>query len=202
MAAGIEETIEALRAGRPALLPTDTVYGLCCSPFEPEPVAVMYRLKGRDQVQPTALVAASVDGLIESVPELAGWTAVVCRALLPGPFTLVLPNPAGRFPWLTGGAPGPIGVRVPKLPDVSARVVEAVRAVAATSANDPGGPDPAVLGDVPDRIRAACAEVDAGRLPGTASTVLDLSGGEPRVLREGAVPAADALARVKDALAG
>jgi tRNA A37 threonylcarbamoyladenosine synthetase subunit TsaC/SUA5/YrdC len=91
---------------------------------------------------------------------------------------------------------------VPNLPDVSARVVEAVRAVAATSANDPGGPDPAVLGDVPDRIRAACAEVDAGRLPGTASTVLDLSGGEPRVLREGAVPAADALARVKDALAG
>lgn len=202
MAAGVEEAIAALRSGGPALLPTDTVYGLCCSPFAAEPVAFMYRLKGRDQVQPTALVAASVEGLIESVPELVGWPATVCEALLPGPYTLVLPNPAGRFPWLTGAAAGPIGVRVPNLPEVSMRVVGAIGAVAATSANDPGGPDPAVLDHVPERIRAACAEVDAGRLPGTASTVLDLSGDEPRVLREGAVPAADALARVRDALAG
>jgi tRNA A37 threonylcarbamoyladenosine synthetase subunit TsaC/SUA5/YrdC len=92
-------------------------------------------------------------------------------------------------------------VRVPDLPEAAVRVVEAVGAVAATSANDPGGPDPAVLDDVPRRIRAACAEVDAGRLPGTASTVLALTDrDEPRVLREGAVSCADALARVRDVL--
>ncbi|HVV59368.1 MAG TPA: Sua5/YciO/YrdC/YwlC family protein [Gaiellaceae bacterium] len=202
MAADVDDTIETLRAGRPALLPTDTVYGLCCSPFAPEPVALMYRLKGRDSLQPTALVAASVDALLACVPELAGWPAAVSRALLPGPFTLVLPNPAGRFPWLTGGGPGPIGVRVPDLPEPSVRVVDAVGAVAATSANDPGGPDPAVLDDVPERIRAACAAVDAGRLPGAASTVLDLTGSEPKVLREGAVSATDALGRVRAALTG
>lgn len=201
MAAGVEEAIAALRAGNPALLPTDTVYGLCCSPFDPEPVAALYRLKGRAEAQPTAIVAASVDGLLACVPELAGWPEAVCRALLPGPFTLVLPNPGARFPWLTGGGPGPIGVRVPDLPEAAVRVVQAVGAVAATSANDPGGPDPAVLDEVPDHIRAACAEVDAGRLPGTASTVLALTGkDEPRILREGAVSAADVLARIRGAL--
>jgi tRNA threonylcarbamoyl adenosine modification protein (Sua5/YciO/YrdC/YwlC family) len=201
MAAGVDAAIAALRAGDPVLLPTDTVYGLSCSPFGPEPVAALYRLKGRAQAQPTALVAASVDALLACVPELAGWPEAVCRALLPGPFTLVLPNPGARFPWLTGGGPGPIGVRVPTLPEAALRVVEAVGAVAATSANDPGGPDPAVLDDVPARIRAVCVEVDAGRLPGTASTVLALTDEDgPRILREGAVSAADTLARVRGAL--
>ena len=65
----------------------------------------------------------------------------------------------------------------------------------ATSANDPGGPNPVTLDDVPRRIRDGCgAELDLGPLPGTPSTVLDLTGAEPRVLREGAVPAADAAA--------
>lgn len=201
MAAGVDAVVAALRAGDPALLPTDTVYGLCCAPFAPEPVAAMYALKGRAEVQPTAIVAASVDGLLECIPELVGWPAEVCRALLPGPFTLVLPNPAGRFPWLTGGTPGPIGVRVPQLPEPSMRTIEAMGAVAATSANDPGGLDPAILDDVPARIREACAEIDAGRLPGTASTVLDLTDrDQPRVLREGAVSASDALRRVRGAL--
>src|SRR5206468_3858625 len=102
-----------------------------------------------------------------------------------------------RFPWLTGGRPGPIGVRVPELPAAVRSVVEAVGTVLATSANEPGGPNPASLVDVPARIRAGCAaEIDAGTLPGTPSTVVDLTGEEPRVLREGAVPAAEAVARL------
>ena len=117
-------------------------------------------------------------------------------ALLPGAFTLVLPNPAGRYPWLAGERPDTIGVRVPVLPAPAAEVLAEVGAVLATSANAHGGPDPRRLEDVPDEIRAACsALVDAGELPGTPSTVLDLTGPEPRVLREGAVPAAEALAR-------
>jgi L-threonylcarbamoyladenylate synthase len=74
--------------------------------------------------------------------------------------------------------------------------------VVATSANEPGGASPTTLDEVPARIRAACgAEVDAGPLPGTPSTVLDLTAAEPFVLREGAVPAAEALARVRSARA-
>jgi len=196
-----QRMIEALRAGEPVLLPTDTVYGLAAEATRPEHARRVYELKGRGEAQPSALVAADVERLLDCLPELRGGLEAVVRALLPGPYTLVLPNPAGRFRWLTGGRVDAIGVRVPALPEPARRVVEAVTCVVATSANEPGGPNPASLDEVPARIRAACgAELDVGPLPGTPSTVLDLTGGEPRILREGAVPTAEALALARVAL--
>ncbi len=193
----IDDAVEAIRAGRPVVLPTDTVYGLCASPYQADPVLRMCRLKGRDESLPTALLAADLDMLFECVPELRGRTGTLVRALLPGPLTLVLPNPARRYPWLTGTNPEAIGVRVPELEGDARAIVGRVGAVAATSANLAGGPDPRRLDDVPEEISSGCAAlVDGGELPGTPSTVLDLIGGEPRVLREGAVPAAEALARL------
>jgi L-threonylcarbamoyladenylate synthase len=187
------DAVAALRAGLPVLLATDTVYGLASAPDE-EAARRLYELKGRSREQPTAILAASVEALLAAVPELP---VEPLRRLLPGPYTLVLPNPAARFPWLTGGEPGPIGVRVPVLPEPTRAVVAALGVVLATSANDPGGPNPVTLADVPRRIRDGCgAELDLGPLPGTPSTVLDLTGPEPRVLREGAVPAAEALSRL------
>ena len=185
------------------LLPTDTVYGLCANPYREPSARRLYRLKGRATLQPIALLAADVDALLECVPELRGRSATVARSLLPGPYTLVLPNPARRFRWLTGSRPDTIGVRVVEPPTLEARaVLDRVGAVAATSANRTGGPDPRALDDVPAEIRDACgAELDAGVLPGMPSTVLDLTGDEPLVLREGAVSAADALERVRAALA-
>ena len=194
----IEEAIAALRAGKPVVLPTDTVYGLCASPYREAPVRALYRLKGRSESQPTALVTADVDMLLECVPELRGRAGTIARTLLPGPYTLVLPNPARRFRWLCGATPDAIGVRVPQLSGRARAVIEAVGAVAATSANAPGGPDPARVEEVPEAIRAACAAVvDDGALPGTPSTVLEFTGAEPRVLREGAAPGAEAIARVQ-----
>ena len=193
--------VDAIRAGKPVILPTDTVYGLCATPYRAEPVEGLYRLKGRLHDQPTALLAADMDVLLECVPELGGRVATVARALLPGPYTLVLPNPARRFGWLAGTTPEAIGVRVPELPEPAARVLAHVGAVAATSANLPGGTDPRRLDEVWEALReGAGAVVDGGDLPGTPSTVLDLTGSEPRVLREGAVSAADALALAEAAL--
>jgi L-threonylcarbamoyladenylate synthase len=160
----------------------------------------MVRLKGRDAQQPTALLAADVEMLFELVPELRGRAGLIASALLPGPYTLVLPNPARRYKWLTGPQEEAIGVRVPELPEQSARVVSLVGGVAATSANLHGGPDPRRLEDVPAEMLAQAAAVDAGELPGTPSTVLDFTGAEPRVLREGAAPSADAIARAVAAL--
>jgi L-threonylcarbamoyladenylate synthase len=182
------------------VLPTDTVYGLCADPTTEAPVREIHRLKQRSAEQPIALLAGEVDVLLELVPELRR-DAPVLRALLPGPYTLILSNPARRYPWLTGSSPETIGLRVPQLRGPGADVVERVGAVAATSANVHGGSDPRRLEDVPVEVRAgAAALVDAGELPGTPSTVLDLSGGEPRVLREGAVPATEALRRASVAL--
>jgi len=177
------------------ILPTDTVYGLVTTPFSEAPVRRLYALKGRDELQPAALMAPDVDMLFELVPELRGRSGTICRALLPGPFTLVLPNPARRFRWLTGSNPDAIGVRVPELSGAAARILGTVGALVATSANVHGGPDPARVDDVPEELRnAAAVAVDGGELRGVPSTVLDFTGAEPKVLREGAGGGAEALA--------
>jgi len=193
----VESVARALRDGKLAVLPTDTVYGLVCAAFDEQPAADLYRLKGRDSIQPTAVVAASVDVLLESIPELGGRPAAIARAVFPGPFTLVVPNPAGRFPWLCAGRPDTIGVRVPDLPGSSAAIVARVGIVVATSANLSGGPDPRRLADVPEQILAGvAAALDGGELPGVPSTVIDVTGPHPVVLREGAGNAGEALERI------
>ena len=164
----MNDAVAVLRAGRAVILPTDTVYGLCALPEHED---VLYELKGRDRSRPVALLAADVDALVAAVPGLDPSTL---ERYLPGPYTLVV---------------GKVGVRVPNLPPGAAAVVRAVGVVAATSANLSGGPDPRRVDDIPEEIRAACgAIVDAGELPGVPSTVIDLTGEAPRVLRQGAGP--------------
>ena len=187
----VEKAVAAIGAGKLVIIPTDTVYGLACAPRDEGAVRALAELKRRPSDRPIALVAASLERLAEHVPELEGLTLPV------GPYTFVLPNPTRRLPWLTGSRPETIGVRVPVLAGPARELLEHVGTVAATSANLHGEPDPRRLDEVPEVILSAVAAVvDGGELPGTPSTVLDLTGDEPRVLREGAVAAADALASV------
>lgn len=198
----VDAAVAAIRAGRLAIVPTDTVYGLATSAYSEAPVRRLYRAKGRGEQQPTALVAADLDLLFECVPELRGRSGTIARALLPGPFTLILSNPARRFRWLTGTRPETIGVRVPAVEGIAKQLLDKVGVMVATSANLPGGPDPRSLSEVPAELREAVdALLDGGELPGSPSTVLDLTGPEPLVLREGAVPGAAALERVRAAIA-
>jgi L-threonylcarbamoyladenylate synthase len=193
----VDTAISALRAGQTVILPTDTVYGLCVDAYHEAPIRRLLRQKKRPREIPVALVACDLEVILDAVPELRGRAAVLARALLPGPYTLVLPNPARRYRWLTGTRPDTIGVRVPDLPAETKEVLDSFGAVAATSANIHGGPDPASVGDIPESVlRAAAAVIDAGPLPGTPSTVLDLTGPEPQILREGAVAAPDAMAAI------
>ena len=195
----VEQAIEAAASGQPVLLPTDTVYGLATSAQRSDFARNVYRLKGRVETQPTALLAGTVEQLLLCLPEL---DERIVRVLLPGPYTLVLPNPARRYRWLTGVRIDAIGVRVPELPEAVLRVTEAVGCLLATSANDPGGPNPVTIEDVPERIRAGvAAAIDLGALPGTPSTVIDFTRDDPYVIRDGIAPAAEAIERVRAALA-
>ncbi len=192
----IEEAVAGLREGEPIVLPTDTVYGLCASAYRDAPTLQVYRLKGRPVTMPAALLCSDMEMLLECVPELRGRAAMIARSLLPGPYTLVLPNPARRFRWLTGDRPETIGVRVPSLPPTARGILDRVGCVIASSANVHGGTEPRRVSDVPDEILTACrVVVDGGVLPGIPSTVIDFTDGDPRVLREGAVPAIEALGR-------
>jgi L-threonylcarbamoyladenylate synthase len=198
----MSDAVRALRAGKPVILPTDTVYGLCASAYTSQPAERLYELKGRDAQQPSALLAADLDMLLECVPELRGRAATIARALLPGPYTLILPNPARRYRWVTGATPEAVGVRVPELPPEAESVVAHIGCVVATSANLAGGRDPRRVDEIPEAIlHGVGAVVDAGELPGMPSTVLDFTGAEPRVIREGAASAAAAFERVALALA-
>jgi L-threonylcarbamoyladenylate synthase len=185
---GAAEDFEACIAkGGVAVFPSDTVYGLACDPESAAAVVRMYALKGRPPDKPSAVMFFDAALAVAALPELGPRTGRLLDALLPGGVTLLLPNPKRRFP-LAGG--DGLGLRVPEVPLLAgARCV-----VLQSSANVTGGPDAKRIEEVPAEIRSGADLVlDAGVLPGTPSTVVDLRGyeetGEWSIVRAGAVPA-------------
>jgi L-threonylcarbamoyladenylate synthase len=173
----------ALRAGGLALVPTDTVYGLAAVLDSEAGVTALYALKGRPREQPSQVLLLAAALLEEALAPLDPATAAAARALLPGPATCIVPDPAGRYRAAAGAEPGSVGLRAPHM---GGPLADLDLPLVATSANEPGGPDPARVEDVPPRLRRAVAcVVDAGPLPGTASAVVDLrplSAGRPALL--------------------
>lgn len=182
---------EHLLAGGVALVPTDTVYGLAAALDVPAGVAALYALKGRPRTQPMQVLLFHRRLLDEALAALDPVTGAAAAALLPGPVTCLVPDPAGRYGAAAGDSPGTVGLRAPRMEGaIAALEVPLV----ATSANHPSGSDPASVGDVPGDLRAAVLTVDAGALPGTASAVVDLrpvpGGGDAVLVRPGPDPEA------------
>ena len=183
-----------IAVGGVALFPTDTVYGLATEPDSKEGVRRLYRLKGRPPEQPAAVMFFDLELALAALPEIGGVTQQALARLLPGPLTLVVPNPARRYPLAAGPAPERLGVRVPALEGALAPLAEARWPVLQSSANRSGGAEARRVADVDERIRRGVdLQLDGGELAGTASTVVDLSSyeedGTYTILREGAVPA-------------
>jgi L-threonylcarbamoyladenylate synthase len=176
-----------------AVFPADTVYGLATEPGSKEGVERLYRLKGRAADKPAALMFFRLDAALAALPELGMRTREAVERLLPGAVTLVLPNPARRYPLACGPEPERLGLRVPQLEGELGPLSAVERPVLQSSANPSGQPDARRLEDVDERVRAgADVLLDGGELPGTPSTVIDLSGYEDdggwSVIREGAIP--------------
>jgi L-threonylcarbamoyladenylate synthase len=187
---------DALLAGGVAVVPTDTVYGLAAALDSPDGVAALYAVKGRPRAQPCQVLVYSADLLDAALAPVGALTRAAAHVLLPGPATCLVPDPPGRYAAASGEAPGTVGIRAPR---VGWPIAMLGIPLVATSANDPGGADPDTVGRVPDHLRAAAAAVvDEGRLPGTASAVVDLravdGGGEAVLVREGPDPEAVARA--------
>lgn len=197
MTADDVETFErCMTVGGVAVFPADTVYGLATEPGSAEGVDRIYRLKGRPPQRPSAVMFFDLGLALEALPELGTRTRAAVQRLLPGPFTLLLPNPAGRWPLACGPEPGRLGLRVPRLEGELVPLAGVRWPVLQTSANPSGGADARRLADVDERIRAgADLLLDGGELPGTPSTVVDLSAyeddGSHRIVREGAVAAGE-----------
>ena len=177
-----------MSVGGVAVFPADTVYGLACDPDDKVAVQRLYALKRRSFEKPSAVMFFDVSLALEALPELGSRTREALSRLMPGGVSVLLPNPAGRFPLACGDDPSTLGLRVPVVPQL-----EGVRwPVLQSSANRAGGPDPRRLEEVPEFIRrSADLVIDGGELPGTPSTVVDLrlyeSDGSWEVVRAGAV---------------
>jgi L-threonylcarbamoyladenylate synthase len=190
-----------IAVGGVALFPADTVYGLATAPESREGVERLYRIKGRRPDRPAAVMFFDLELALAALPELGERTRTALASLLPGAVTLVVPNPELRYPLACGPAPDRLGVRVPSLAGPLEPLAAARWPVLQSSANPSGGLDPRRLADVDATIRARVdMQLDGGDLPGTPSTVVDLGSyeetGEYRVLREGAVAAAEVEARL------
>lgn len=171
----------ALRAGGVIAFPTDTVYGLAASAFDLDAAARIYDIKGRPPGMPLILMVATA-------AEVSDWAIVDSRARdhmarwWPGGLTLILPTREHST----------IGVRMPKQA-LALELLAAAGPLLTTSANRHGEP-PALTAEEAERLPGLAGVLDGGRVPGgVPSTLLDLTGKEPRILREGAVPASELL---------
>jgi len=188
------ELERCVTGGGVAVIPTDTVYGLCCDPDDERAVARLYGLKGRDAQRPAAVMFFALEPALRALPQLAPAERRAVEALLPGAVTLLLANPCLRFAAACGPEPATLGLRVPRLPDRLAALSVLAAPVMQSSANISGEADPRSLGEVPARLlEGADLVLDGGELPGTPSTVVDLRdyerSGRWRVVRAGALPA-------------
>jgi L-threonylcarbamoyladenylate synthase len=182
-----------MAVGGVALFPADTVYGLACDADSKESVRRLYALKRRRPDRPAAVMFFDRELALAAVPELGRHTRAALERLLPGPVTVLLPNPARRFPLACGPDPDTLGLRVPRLDGALAELSGVRWPVLQSSANRSGAADARRVADVPEPLRAGVDLVlDAGELPGTPSTVIDLrryeEDGQWSVAREGALP--------------
>ena len=190
-----------ISVGGVALFPADTVYGLASEPDSREGFERLYALKGRPPARPSAVMFFQRELALSALPELGPRTRAALERLLPGPVTVLVPNPARRFPLACGPVPDRLGLRVPALSGVLEPLAAARWPVLQSSANPSGGPDARRLEDVDPLIREGVdLQLDGGELPGTPSTVIDLTAwedeGEWSIVRQGALSAGDVAARL------
>lgn len=180
-----DEIVKCIQDGGVIVAPTDTVYGLFCNALDPVAVERVCAIKGREAARATPVAVAGVREarlLVREVPDAA---RRMMERFWPGALTIVLP----AVPGLPGPvAPeGTVGVRAPGHGWLLRLLRDTALPLVATSANLSGGPQPTSLDVVaPEVLEAVCFVVDQGALPaGKPSSVLDLSGAHPRLLREG-----------------
>ncbi|MBJ7340618.1 L-threonylcarbamoyladenylate synthase [Mycolicibacterium sp.] len=187
---GIASAISALKGGRLVVMPTDTVYGIGADAFDGAAVAALLAAKGRGRDMPVPVLVGSwhtIDGLVYSVPESA---RQLIRAFWPGALSLVVQQ-APSLQWDLGDAQGTVMLRMPLHP-VAIELLREVGPMAVSSANISGRPAAVTAADARDQL-GDLVEVylEAGpSAQGAASTIVDLTGAQPRILREGPVTAA------------
>jgi tRNA threonylcarbamoyl adenosine modification protein (Sua5/YciO/YrdC/YwlC family) len=181
------EAVDAIRSGQIVGIPTDTVYGLGVDPLQEEAVSRLFDIKGRPQHRPVGLLVATVEQA-KMIGELGEAGESLAKDHWPGALTLVVTPLVVLSNWVGNAQLRTVGLRVPDHP-AALELLEETGPLAVTSANRTGGAETlsdtaarVVFGDeIPVYVEGVC--------PGEeASTVVDVTGGRPVVLREGPIP--------------
>ena len=182
----IREAARLIREGRLVIYPTDTLYGLGCNALDPEAVKDVFRVKKRDSSKPLSIAVCDLN-MLRRYTSFDERAMRVMECFLPGPVTFVL-RKRGLPDILTGGSEK-VGVRVPESKAALRLVMEARVPIASTSANVSGREPPETAQEALLQLPDIDLVLDAGRLSGLPSSVIDLTTDPPMILREGKKPA-------------
>jgi tRNA threonylcarbamoyl adenosine modification protein (Sua5/YciO/YrdC/YwlC family) len=194
----IKAAVEALRKGDLVVLPTDTVYGIAADAFSPQAVTRLLAAKGRGRDMPVPVLIGSWRAARALTDHLSAEAEELIAAFWPGPLTLVVKQSDG-LAWDLGDAQGTVAIRMPLHP-VALDLLTETGPLAVSSANRTGSPPPTSADDAEAQLGASVAVyLDGGATGGSvASTIVDVTGPQPRVLREGGVTQA----QIDEVLAG
>ena len=186
----LQQAVQVLKDGGVVAIPTDTLYGLAADVFNPDALDRVYDIKGRPQDLALPVLVSGweqVESLAENLPRQA---QVVADRFWPGALTLVVAKAAGLPERLTGGG-ATVAVRVPDHPAPMKLIDGLGGPITGTSANTSGDADPSTVAELSNQIGGRIGHVffNEGPSPkGIASTVVDITSGQPKLLREGAIP--------------
>lgn len=185
---GVAAAVEAIKSGELVVLPTDTVYGIGADAFTPHAVTALLNAKGRGRHMPPPVLVGSrhtLDGLVYSLPKAARELA---DAFWPGALTIIVEH-SPSLQWDLGDTQGTVGVRMPLHP-VALEVLRETGPMAVSSANRTGKPPAVTAEDAREQLEYAVrVYLEAGPCPDPVpSTIVDVTGEVPRILRDGAVP--------------
>jgi L-threonylcarbamoyladenylate synthase len=187
-AAGIAAATEAVRKGQLVVLPTDTVYGIGADAFAPEAVAGLLGAKGRGRDMPPPVLVGTVRAASALVEEMGPFGQDLLNEFWPGGLTLVC-RASRTLRWDLGETRGTVAVRMP-LHAVALDLLKQTGPMAVSSANRTGSPPATTADEAVEQLGDSVAVyLDGGPCPGgVPSTIVDLTGSVPRLLRDGAVP--------------
>lgn len=182
----VDRVCEALQRGGVVVLPTETVYGLAALASDASATAAVFARKGRGADVPVAVLCADAEQALALAEEPSVLARSLADAHWPGPLTMVLRRRAD-LGWSLGEPATTIGLRCPDH-DLVRAVAARIGPLATTSANRHGRPTPAGAVEAAGQLLGPVdLVVDGGALSGTPSTVVDLTGDVPEVLRQGGV---------------
>jgi L-threonylcarbamoyladenylate synthase len=185
---GIAAAVDAAKSGELVVFPTDTVYGIGADAFTPHAVRALHSARGMDQqVAPPVLVGSrhTLDGLVYSLPKAARELA---DAFWPGALTLLVEH-SPSLQWDLGETDGVVAVRMPLHP-VALEVLREIGPMAVTTANKVGSAAPVTAEEAREQLEYSVrVYLEAGAAADPApSTIVDLTGDLPKVVRNGAIP--------------